>query len=200
MTLVKGRALEELFALAYANAPKKSAFIANVGNLPGVLCSHESNAFVSGFAKCFQMFSDEQLHMVEFISTATEHSFLLQDIQHFQMALEDVKNRTHAQVPTTRKVMVKMVHQRMMSLLKAVHGRNELCAQYPNSYKNTSVVPTLCSKQSFVDWVEHNKNQNYNDKVIINADIISILTRDDILDDVYLEAWDLVQVREIMES
>lgn len=96
--------------------------------------------------------------------------------------------------------MVKMVHQRMMSLLKAVHGRNELCAHYPNSYPNTSVVPTLCSKQSFVDWVEQNKNQPYNDKVIINADIISILTRDDILDDVYLEAWDLVQVREIMES
>lgn len=200
MTLIKGRALEELFALAYANAPKKSAFIAHVGNLPGVLCSHESNTFVAGFAKCFQMTSDEQLHMVEFISVATEHSFLLQDIQPFQSALEDVKNRTYAQVPTPRKVMVKMVLQRMVNLLKTVHDRNELCAKYPNGYVKPSIVPTLCSKQSFVDWVEHNSKQSYNDKVTVNADIISILTRDDILDDVYLEAWDLVQVKEIMES
>lgn len=210
----RAEALEKILNDAYAKAPKKYAFLEEMGKVPGVLTSHESGHFCLGYVQALEAnnIPSDDLVLVQLWGVGTaECTFLVRDQVAFQKALEEVRDRPVKTVPTPRKVMVRMVAERMMHILSETDDYNKSIAQEEEEVKKSGgrrhfsqrkkfPRPVLSSREAFTKWWE----LSYNQRVVLSSrrmkQVEDLLDRDDVPEDVFLEAWDLIQVREVMDS
>lgn len=192
--------LSKLLSLAYEQAPKKAVFLTHLGSLSGVLVSHETQYFCEGYVKCLRdQGSQDSLHRVSYSAGAVNHTFIVLDTTAFEAACEAMKNRIHTRKDTPRKVVIQMVAHRMKKALHFVDQHNKNAAAVnQNNYnrQNLMLRPVFDSKAAYVAWTavqsphRRMKMEQYTE----------IIDRPDIPDDIYPEAWNLLQVSEVMDS
>ncbi len=201
--------LEKLLGAAYVRATRKGPFLDKLDEVPGVLCSHESASYCRGYAQAMgdlgQPTSDLVLVMLHATGN-TNRTYLVRDIVAFQRALEEARDRPIRTNPTPRKVMVKMLLERMTNIVKATEEHNEVARDKDkNRYRNLKALPkpVLDSKLAYVAWTNLPHGMRPQGHKMALERYTDILERegDDVFpDDVYPEAWNLVQVREVMDS
>ena len=98
--------LSQLLLEAYTNASKKAAFLTQMATVTGVLCSHESEDFCYGYARCLRdQGCSNTLSLAYYHAGAIHYAFLVgPDTTAFVAALELEKHKVHRKVETPRKV------------------------------------------------------------------------------------------------
>ena len=177
-----------LLTKAYESAPKKRVFLNKLSELPGVVYSHDSLQYVMGYHQCVQdnnIFSDDLV-----VVSSAVRSFIVKDLAEFRNACEAVFTR---KIPD--KMLVKMLAMRINHVLQqykvaATDERYQLDVRVNHE-------PTLSTKELVHKFVDE-KCPHY---LISGAHKkLRKLVLMDIPDHIYYEAWDLVQVKEVMES
>ena len=191
MTFNEPESPDVLLTKAYESAPKKRVFLNKLSELPGVVYSHDSLQYVMGYHQCVQdnnIFSDDLV-----IVSSAERSFIVKDLVEFRNACEAVFTR---KIPD--KMLVKMLAIRINRVLHQYKFAAETAAGSNIGLDvKAKSLPVLSTKELVHKFVNE-KCPHY----LINSAHKKLrkLAQMDISDHLYHEAWDLVQVNEVMES
>jgi hypothetical protein len=207
-------ALEKILSAAYEKAPKKFAFLEDMGKVSGVLTSHESGEFCRGYVQALEAnnLPSDDLVLVQLWGPGnTERTFLVRDQASFQKALEEARDRPVRSLPTPRKVLLRMVVERMYYILKATDEHNRGVDREEAEIKAAGgrrhfsgrkkyPRPILSSREAYVGWTKLSYNEAADLGTRRQKAVEELRDRDDVPADIFPEAWDLIQVRDVMDS
>lgn len=192
MTTYEPRELEELLLKAYEQAPKKSKFLMELSQLPGVECSHQSNLFCHGYLKCVTKNNLPQNSIVISLTISVHGmSFVLSDQKEFACACEKMSEYR-------RKNPEKILLQMLVSRLANV--KSDYKSLLGSSFHKAKQIiePVLSSKEAVHDFI-NNVAEHYS-LTKSHRKLKKLVSQTVIPDKLYHEAWDVLQVKDVMES
>lgn len=201
--------LKKLFEEALERAPHKTNFCEDLATLPGVACFHGDLAFCQGYLKSLldnKLAQPDGYEILSYYKNGIERNFLLKDAASFIAACLAMKNRAKKETKTSRKVLVRMVQSRIEKSLKLFEKWSKgrwAQIQTLNWKPPHTNAPVLSSKNAISIWMDISPNKKYISKLgKLCGDywFLDVLSREDITDDIFAEAWNLASVKEVMES